>query len=1157
MARISTYAPDVNITAQDKLLGSSYQGKQGGNLIYNTANFKVSDLLQFVSNNIDVTVEGINYNLGDITGDISGNQEAITDLTDGLSDLTDQLLDQVDLFVGFTGSIGIRAADGSLVGISQNFADDVLAEVTTITTSVANNILSEVTIIPDAVANNIISSVTTINQAFADGVLGIADITEQFANDILGIASSTAYATEAQFNTLQGIVTSHTNDIDAIELDVTTLETNVNTNTGNITANATDISGIATRVTTAETNVVALQTDLTSLTTTVNGNTGDISTNASQISALGTTVSTQGTDITNLSTDLTSLTTTVNGNTGDIATNATQISTLGTTVSTQGTDIATLSTDLTSLSTTVNGNTGDIATNATNISTLTTDVSTAAGDITSLQADVTSLTTTVNGNTGDIATNATDLSALGTRVTTAESDITAVETDLTSLTTTVNGNTGSIATNATNISTLSTSVTTAQADITSIQTDVTSLTTTVNGNTGDIATNASDISAIGTRVTTAEADVTAIQGDLTTLTTTVNGNTGDISTNATDISTLATRVTTAEADITAAATDITTLTTDVATNTGDISTNATDISTLSTSVTALGTTVTTLSSDVTTLTTDVNTATGDISANATNITNLGVTVGDNTANITTNSTAIATTDGKLSASYGMVVNAAGKVAGLKLLADGTTGSSFIAQANEFGVDMPNGSRVLTVDSGGLLLNGSGVFTGNISARSGDFGGWSIVDNNITGPDLLGHQLVLNPISGISVNSSDWQDSRVLSIRKGERPITANGGTYTFTNVDGVNFNSWSDTVTTSVTDTAVKTSLPKGITGTFSGSERLGTFREEISWSAINGIASTSSNFLGSVEVGLYVQFANYFDFRTSSIIGTEEITSASVSAASTTLDLPAVTNKLISFVNSQTSATLYFRFIFRRKVDIQRGSVTFSAKSTGATSGLDIVMLAPTFQTDLSPGGIMVSMGNGRYFRVDTNSYYGSFVSVQGGLSSLGTVTVEKASQIALVLNRTGSDGEIAHFRNDGVTVGRISVGSSTTSYLTTSDYRLKENVVDISGALDRLELLKPYRFNFLSNPDTTVDGFIAHEVQDVVPEAIEGVKDEMEDYEITAPVFDKYGNILEEAVIGTRPKYQSIDQSKLVPLLVAAMQEMRAEYKAEIELLKSQINS
>lgn len=995
MARISTYAPDVNITAQDKLLGSSYQGKQGGNPIYNTANFKVSDLLQFVSNNIDVTVDGINYNLGNITGDISGNQEAITDLTNGLSDLSDQLLDQVDLFVGFTGSIGTRAADGSLVGISQNFADDVLAEVTTITTSVANNIMSEVTIVPDTVANNIISSVTNINQAFADGVLGIAEVTEQFANDILGIASSTAYATEAQFNTLEGIVTSHTNDIDAITLDVTTLETNVNTNTGNITANATDISGIATRVTTAETNVVALQTDLTSLTTTVNGNTGDISTNASQISALGTTVSTQGTDITNLSTDLTSLTTTVNGNTGDIATNATNISTLGTTVSTQGTDIATLSTDLTSLSTTVNGNTGDIATNATNISTLTTNVSTAAADITSLQADITSLTTTVNGNTGDIATNATDLSALGTRVTTAESDITAVETDLTSLTTTVNGNTGSIATNATNISTLSTSVTTAQADITSIQTDVTSLTTTVNGNTGDIATNATDISALGTRVTTAEADVTAIQGDLTTLTTTVNGNTGDISTNATDISTLATRVTTAEADITAAATDIVSLNTDVAANTGDISTNATAISTLSTSVTALGTTVTTLSSDVTTLTTDVNTATGDIAANATNITNLGVTVGNNTAGITTNSSAIATTDGKLSASYGMTVNAGGRVAGLKLLADGTTGSNFIAQANEFGVEMPNGTRVLTVDSNGLVVTGSGTFTGNITADSGTFGGWEIDEDAFTSPkESLGFPgIKIDPSGGITMH--DVFGNMSLFVRRNALTSIGSNSTISFANLNNIALTSWTGTVTQNTSDSIIKSSGTTYVASTIStsGSQGIGYYNGQLSMDAMNGIATTSANFSGLVSVMLTVEFALDSGFLQS--LGRYGIGSAITTSPSTTLDIPAITGFLGVPITSSTSQTIYFRFIFRRSVIVNSGSVTFSAKTTNVdSSDIPFVMDKNTLMTELTDKGILVSSGTTRYFRVDRDVLFGKFAVVKGGIDVTGGISTDFISK-------------------------------------------------------------------------------------------------------------------------------------------------------------------
>jgi len=75
----------------------------------------------------------------------------------------------------------------------------------------------------------------------------------------------------------------------------------------------------------------------------------------------------------------------------------------------------------------------------------------------------------------------------------------------------------------------------------------------------------------------------------------------------------------------------------------------------------------------------------------------------------------------------------------------------------------------------------------------------------------------------------------------------------------------------------------------------------------------------------------------------------------------------------------------------------------------------------------------------------------------------------------------------------------------------------------------LKPSRFNFISDADKTVDGFLAHEVQEIVPEAITGEKDAV----------DKQGN----------PELQAIDQSKLVPLLVAAIQEL----KAEIELLKS----
>jgi hypothetical protein len=159
--------------------------------------------------------------------------------------------------------------------------------------------------------------------------------------------------------------------------------------------------------------------------------------------------------------------------------------------------------------------------------------------------------------------------------------------------------------------------------------------------------------------------------------------------------------------------------------------------------------------------------------------------------------------------------------------------------------------------------------------------------------------------------------------------------------------------------------------------------------------------------------------------------------------------------------------------------------------------------------------------------------------------------------------------FYNPAGLVGYISTSGTSTSYLTSSDYRLKENVVPLTGATERVKQLNPSRFNFIADADTTVDGFIAHEVADVVPEAITGTKDGMrdEEYEVTPAVYedvvipavlDEEGNEVEaerteqqlvsEAVMGTRsvPDYQGIDQSKLVPLLVATIQELEARITA-----------
>jgi len=126
-----------------------------------------------------------------------------------------------------------------------------------------------------------------------------------------------------------------------------------------------------------------------------------------------------------------------------------------------------------------------------------------------------------------------------------------------------------------------------------------------------------------------------------------------------------------------------------------------------------------------------------------------------------------------------------------------------------------------------------------------------------------------------------------------------------------------------------------------------------------------------------------------------------------------------------------------------------------------------------------------------------------------------------------TNGTTNAAIFQNSsGANAGFIQYTSTTTTYATSSDYRMKENVVALSGATDRLKQLKPSRFNFIEDADTTVDGFLAHEVQEVVPEAVTGTKDAV----------DADGN----------PDYQGIDQSKLVPLLVATIQELEARIAA-----------
>ena len=130
-------------------------------------------------------------------------------------------------------------------------------------------------------------------------------------------------------------------------------------------------------------------------------------------------------------------------------------------------------------------------------------------------------------------------------------------------------------------------------------------------------------------------------------------------------------------------------------------------------------------------------------------------------------------------------------------------------------------------------------------------------------------------------------------------------------------------------------------------------------------------------------------------------------------------------------------------------------------------------------------------------------------------------------IATTTTSSADIANFFNGNGLVGRILTSGSATTYQTSSDYRLKENVNYDFNGLERLKKLKPARFNFIADADTTVDGFLAHEVQEIVPEAVGGEKDGEE--------------------------MQSMDYGRITPLLVKAIQEQQTQ----IEALQSEINN
>jgi hypothetical protein len=203
---------------------------------------------------------------------------------------------------------------------------------------------------------------------------------------------------------------------------------------------------------------------------------------------------------------------------------------------------------------------------------------------------------------------------------------------------------------------------------------------------------------------------------------------------------------------------------------------------------------------------------------------------------------------------------------------------------------------------------------------------------------------------------------------------------------------------------------------------------------------------------------------------------------------------------------------------------LTDSASGSGGTNGFDLYAFNTSGYIENYEAGNIVFRNNGsEACRINNN-----------GDLFLGTSTANSAGKIDVEFNGTSRNGIVLKttraatgtnflefVNSSGSSAGTINHnGSTTVSYNTSSDYRLKENVSYNFDATTRLKQLKPARFNFIADgADKIVDGFLAHEVSNIVPEAITGEKDATKED----------GSI----------KAQGIDQSKLVPLLTKTLQE------------------
>jgi hypothetical protein len=292
------------------------------------------------------------------------------------------------------------------------------------------------------------------------------------------------------------------------------------------------------------------------------------------------------------------------------------------------------------------------------------------------------------------------------------------------------------------------------------------------------------------------------------------------------------------------------------------------------------------------------------------------------------------------------------------------------------------------------------------------------------------------------------------------------------------------------------------------------------------------------------------------------------------------ITGRINFRADNDAGEAIDYASMFCKLADVTDGTEDFKLIIQGKKAGTDVNIL------QIGEDEVIINEdSNDVNFRVESNGQ-SHMLFVDAGNDRIGILdsapghTLESGNSdsgkgwslanennVYKIRSRSDASDTQTHiqFENTNNIVGTIKTNGTATQFNTSSDYRLKENVSYNFDATTRLKQLKPARFNFISDSDTTLDGFIAHEVSSIVPEAVSGDKDATKTLEnvilnadgsffkqnisqadwIMHKAKGTFANDTTWVATHTMPEYQGIDQSKLVPLLIKTIQELEARIK------------